>query len=370
VARPLLWLRSIVSLDPSAPVRLAVPRISFAPSDADPGAPADTLRAFYRWGWLPLVGGCALLLALAAWGAEALLAWLGHSPPGPFLRAYLLGWMVLTTVLLALWVGGYVLLSRRRIERVRDALRAQQVALAERAWRAEQAVGLSALSRALAHEIRGPLHGIALHTVMLRRLSSALPPERRERLEGLADALAVETGRLEGLLSGYESYGQHQALHAEPLALEPLVHAVVANHRAALERSGVQVRLRFEPGLPPLSADVGRLEQALHGLVRHAKETVPPGGYLMLDAARSAADELQLSATYGGRVHEDPEELLRPFFQPRPGASGLGLAIARDVVRAHGGQISASNAPPDGACVTLRLPLAQPGRSAEEASAS
>lgn len=365
-----------MSLKSSAPVRLALPRISFAPpapppavTEADPGAAADTLRTFYRWGWLPLVGGCAVLLALMAWGAESLLAWLGHSPPGPFLRAYLLGWMVLTTVLLALWVGGYVLLSRRRIEQVRDALRAQQVALAERAWRAEQAVGLSALSRALAHEIRGPLHGIALHTVMLRRLAQLLPVERRERVEGLADALSVETERLEGLLSGYESYGRHQALHVESFALEPLVHAVVANHRATLERSGVQVRLRFEPGLPPLSADAGRLEQALHGLLRHAQETVPPGGHLLLEATRSASDEVELSATYGGRVHADPEELLRPFFQPRPGASGLGLAIARDVVRAHGGQISARNAPPDGACVTLRLPLAQPDRGIEEAPA-
>ena len=353
-------------LDSSAPERLALPRISFASaapaSDADPGAPADTLRAFYRWGWLPLVAGCALLLALTSWGAGALLAWLGHSPPGPFLRAYLLGWMVLTTVLLALWVGGYVLLSRRRIERVRDALRAQQVTLAERAWRAEQALGLGALSRALAHEIRGPLHGISLHTVMLRRLAHALPEERREQVEALADALGVEAGRLEGLLSGYESYGQHQALHVEPLALAPLMKAVVANHRAALERAGVQVRLLLAPSLPPLSADAGRLEQALHGLLRHAQETVPPGGHLELAAACSAAEELELSVTYGGPVQVDPEELLRPFFQPRPGASGLGLAIARDVVRAHGGQISASHAPPDGARVTLRLPLAQPAR--------
>lgn len=324
------------------------------------GQAADPLRRFYRWGWGPLVAGCGALTGLAAWAAEALLRALGRAPLDGFLRVYLLGWFSLTTVLLALWVGGYVLYARRRIERVRDSLRAQQAALAEQAWRAEQAIGLAALARALAHDVRGPLHAISLQAEILRRAALRLPAEARPPVEGVAGALRAEAERLDGLLHGYQAQGGHQDLDVRPVALEPVLRRAVGRHAAVLARAGVEVRVHLAPQLPALPADADRLEQAVTGLLRHAQETVPAGGWLALEAAR-AGDDVVLRATYDGRGHDEPEALLRPFYQPGPGASGLGLAIARDVVRAHGGHITADAAPArGGVCITVRLPLTSP----------
>lgn len=343
-------------------------RTFFAPGSAPSATGADALKAaeslrpFYRWGWGPLVAGCAALAGLCAVAAESLLDAISPAPTGAFLRVYLLGWFTFVTVLLAVWVGGYVWYSRWRIEHVREALRVQQAALAEQAWRAEQALGLGALARALAHDVRGPLHAIGLQAEFLRRTAARLPPEARPSFERISTALRAETERLDALLHGYQAQqsGNQQALSVRPVALAPLVQRAVASRATALWRAGVEVRVRLSPALPEFPADPLRLEQALLGLLRHAQETVPAGGRLDLEGELAGGDVV-LRATFDSRVHEEPEALLRPFYQPGSGASGLGLAIARDVVRAHGGHIQAAAAPSrGGVCITLRLPLTSP----------
>ena len=356
-----------MSPDASSPGYPGLGRNIFAPpspssaTGADAARAAESLRPFYRWGWGPLVLGCVALAGLCALAAESLLDALHPAPTGSFLRIYLLGWFTFVTVLLAVWVGGYVWYSRWRIENVREALRAQQASLAEQAWRAEQAIGLGALARALAHDVRGPLHAIGLQAEFLRRTAARLPPEARPAVERIGAALREETERLDALLHGYQSQsGGQQALDVRPVPLAPLVQRAVASRATALWRAGVEVRVRLSPTLPELPADPVRLEQALLGLVRHAQETVPAGGRLELEGDHANGD-IVLRATYDGRGTEEPEALLRPFYQPGSGASGLGLAIARDVVRAHGGHIQAAAAPArKGVCITLRLPLASP----------
>jgi signal transduction histidine kinase len=320
----------------------------------DPTLSADSLKPFYRWGWIPLVAGCALIVLVVIVASELALERLGMAPQDARVRWVFISRAVVTSTLLALWAGWYVLRSRSRIEQVRDQLRIQQIALAEQAWRLEQMVGLGALTRVLAHEIRGPLHSISLQMAVLRKSLANLPGP--QRLSGVSAQVESEVERLDGLLEDYMEYTHVPtgALLAQPVELLELVEGVMATHRAGFERKGVHLDSSMPPTLPRVSADPGRLRQLVLLLVRNAQESVSAGGTVRIGARTEGAD-VHFQISYDGAHLEHPEDVFRPFFTARRGSSGLTLAIVRDIVRAHGGEVSARGLPTGGLEITVRL---------------
>lgn len=323
----------------------------------DPQAPGKNLNRFYRWGWVPLVVGCLILIAGGLMAFEAMYGAFGLTMDGPLERhAYLVRGVVMS-LLLAGWAGWYVLMARKRIERVREELRQQQNVLAEQAWRAEQTIGLGALSRVLAHEIRSPLHSIALTVALLRKRAQTADPMKREELLAVAEQIESEVGRLDGLLQEYMEYANIPSLELmpQPVAIRDAIDSVVAVHMPQFERKLVALSVDVSPGIPAIRADQARIRQLLHLLVRNALESATDGGKVRI-SARSEHGDIRLSVWHDGPVVEQPDQVFRPFFGGRDGSSGLALAIVRDVIRAHGGDVAARGGAEGGLEISLRLP--------------
>jgi signal transduction histidine kinase len=121
------------------------------------------------------------------------------------------------------------------------------------------------------------------------------------------------------------------------------------------------------PDLPPARADAQRLEQVVSNLLSNAIRYTPPGG---LASARVDADSdavrVEVRDTGEGIAPEDLPHVFERFFRGRhPRAegdgrvgAGLGLALAKELVEAMGGSISATSAPGEGSSFTVRLPRA------------
>ncbi len=325
-----------------------------------PPQPAESLRTFYRWGWLPLIAGCAVIALAVILLSELVLDVTGIAPSDARLRAVFIIRAVITSMLLALWAGWFVLKSRQRIERVREQLRAQQAALAEQAWRVEQMVGLGALTRVLAHEIRGPLHSIALQATALRRRVERQQLDDASALTAVADQVVSDVDRLDGLLEDYMDYTHvpTSPLMPQPVEVREMIRSVVDANRSGFERKAVSVVLELPAELPLLAADPPRIRQLTQLLVRNALESVSDAGTVRI-ALRPEDDDMVFDIAHDGPPIDRPEAVFRPFFSARRGTSGLALAIVRDIVRAHGGEVSA-NGPADGGLeITVRLPGAQ-----------
>lgn len=152
-------------------------------------------------------------------------------------------------------------------------------------------------------------------------------------------------------------------LHREPVRIAELIDQVAEAHRARAEAAGVLLSVLPTDGEAELVADPVRLRQAVGNLVDNAVRHTPRCGSVTV-AACPVGDELVIEVADTG-TGIDPDELPHVFDRfwraeksrsRQTGGSGLGLAIVRQLAHAHGGTVTATSRPGEGAVFTLRLP--------------
>jgi signal transduction histidine kinase len=145
----------------------------------------------------------------------------------------------------------------------------------------------------------------------------------------------------------------------------PLAAEVLSEIEVARARAGVAVEVRVPEGLPPAMADRERIHQVLFNLVDNALRFTPPGGRVTLSAeAQDRAVRVRVEDTGVGIPPEHLPYLFERFYRADAarsrgdGGTGIGLAICRSVVEAHGGRIWAESEPGRGSVFTFELPAA------------
>lgn len=236
------------------------------------------------------------------------------------------------------------------------------------------------------HELRTPLAQVLSHTQLILQAETA--SAERWRLERIA-AITKTMGQMVGdLLFLARHTGQLSPAQLQPLDLRELVQELTWDYAA----SATQQQLNLACDLPPrpvwVAANVDLLHQALVNLADNALKYTPAGGRIRLTVtACSGWAAVQVINTGVSIASEVLPQLFEQFYRP-PGNEaiqgfGLGLAIAQQIVQAHGGDIVATSADTDGAtrthpplvagitltqatpptpytCFALRLPLRSP----------
>jgi signal transduction histidine kinase len=211
----------------------------------------------------------------------------------------------------------------------------------------------------VSHELRTPLTVIQGN---VEGMIDGLYPADREHLE----RVLAETRHLERLVEDLRTLSLADAgslpLHREPVELAALAAEAIAGFEPQARAGGVTLEL--EPGpadLPPLSLDPRRIRQVLGNLLSNAMRHTPSGGRVTV-SARALPDGVQLAVSDSG-TGMDQATAARAFDRFwRSGdtaGAGLGLAIVRDLVRAHGGDVSLESAPGSGTVVRCRFPTAE-----------
>ena len=160
--------------------------------------------------------------------------------------------------------------------------------------------------------------------------------------------------------------------------LANLVSTTVNTFNPVAEAKGVTVSTQLPDGLPVVLVDPARLTQVLHNLLTNALRHTSGGDSILVQASHDEASiRLVVQDTGEGIPPEHLPHVFDRFYRADParsrtlGGAGLGLAIARAIVEAHGGQISAASdgGPGHGSAFTIRLPLPQPepSRSSDDA---
>jgi signal transduction histidine kinase len=228
----------------------------------------------------------------------------------------------------------------------------QLLATREALARAERVAALGQVAANVAHQAGTPLNLVSGYVQMI--LDDPKTDERtRSRLRTVEAQIRNVTRVLRTMLdrayptSGFEAVS---------------VGDVIARVREVAQPRLLQSKIRLETSvaldLPAVEADVTQLEMALLNLITNALDAMPGGGTLSISAcARPDWVRLEVADTGSGLPPDILEHLFDPWITTKPAGhgSGLGLAIVRDVVRTHGGSISAHNQSP-GAVFVIDLP--------------
>jgi len=252
----------------------------------------------------------------------------------------------------------------RSLETSRHELVAQNERLRESERHQRDLIGM------VSHELRTPLAAVLGFTALLLQRDFA-PEERRRYLE-IIDTQARRLARLAG------DFLDVQLLEGGGLTL-------VREEFDLVELVREQARLFFlDPGdhkpildLPPepvtLNADRDRLAQVVGNLLSNAVKYSPEGGEVRVTVKNGGAEAIVEVADEGvGIAEEDADRIFEKFFRTDDastsvGGTGLGLAVAREIVHTHGGSIGVDSEPGHGATFTVRLPTAAYGNGQRRA---
>lgn len=216
----------------------------------------------------------------------------------------------------------------------------------------------------VAHELRTPVATLNGYVEGLRD-GVVEPSDRTWQL------LHTETSRLGRLVDDLRqvSRAEEHQLDLRPARIDPrrLLDAAAAAAGGAYGEKGVALRVAPGGRLPLVNVDRDRIAEVLANLLSNALRHTPPGGNVVLAAARAAADLVEIAVTDSG--DGIPPELLGRVFERfyrtdsarsrDRGGSGIGLTIAAGIAEAHGGSLRAeSDGPGAGSRFVLRLPVA------------
>ena len=251
-------------------------------------------------------------------------------------------------------------MERKRLEAERERLLEREH---EARTAAEEAVrARDEVLRVVAHDIGNSLSAVKIHALVLERTLPAGDGEARKRTGAIRD-LTAQMDRLRQDLLDVAAI-EAGRLSFEPVELE--VGAVVAEAVAALAElsaeKGVALSASVAPGLPRVWADRERVLQVLANLCGNAVKFTPSGGRVEVCAeGDGAAVRVSCTDTGPGIAQGDLPHVFDRFWQARStrrAGAGLGLAIAKGIVEAHGGTISADSTVGEGSTFAFTLPVA------------
>jgi K+-sensing histidine kinase KdpD len=214
----------------------------------------------------------------------------------------------------------------------------------------------SALLRSVSHDLRTPL-GIIQAAASDLRESTTYPPDARDRL---LDLVGDEAARLNRIVSNLLSMSRIETGSFEPDRQAVAIDELLTDRLHHLERilEGHTVHVEVPVDLPLVDADYSQLDQVITNLIENAARHTPIGSTITIEARDVAGMmEVTVSDNGPGIPANQRAEVFEPFHRgPGSSSSGLGLAICRGIVLAHGGTIGL--VPSEiGASVRFTVPL-------------
>jgi signal transduction histidine kinase len=213
------------------------------------------------------------------------------------------------------------------------------------------------MARMVAHEVRNPLQSLELLTSLI------VSEEEESEREEIARSIHQEIRALDMVVTRLLKEGTAAGglrLQTRNASVAPLVKQVVTLRTPEAKKQGIALEVGEVVDLE-IEMDPALLGRSIENLVLNAMQAVPPRrGLVRISVVRDGADLAMVVEDNGHGVPESfGDEIYAPNVSGRTGGTGLGLALVKGVIEAHGGTIRHDRSPLGGARFTARIPLSE-----------
>jgi PAS domain S-box-containing protein len=243
-------------------------------------------------------------------------------------------------------------------KRAEEALRATQAQLAHIA----RVTTMGELAASIAHEVNQPLTAVVTNGDAGLRWLSQLPPNVDEARIAMKE-MARQGHRASDVIARIRALLRKTPPQFSDVGLNQLIVEVLLLTHRQLAGNGVAVRTELAADIPPVSGDPIQLQQVLVNLILNAIEaatgTKDGARELLLTTQRAGTNDVVVAVQDSG-AGIDPQHmdrLFRPFFTTKATGMGMGLAISRSIIEAHGGRLWATSNGSHGATFQFSLPV-------------
>ncbi len=233
----------------------------------------------------------------------------------------------------------------------------------EQLMHASRLTTMGEMAAAMAHELNQPLSAIATYTAACQRLLNQGDEARAEVMAALKE-IGVQAHRAGEVIQRMRDFTRSRESLRKVTQLDLLIDEVRPLAELDAKANDVELTIDIDPELPPINADRVQIQQVILNLLRNGVDAmvdVPKGRRaLRLHARSDGAKSVRVEISDEG--HGVPEEvrtrLFTPFFTTKDTGMGMGLAISRSIISAHGGKLDCSNNSGGGATFFFTLPTA------------
>jgi signal transduction histidine kinase len=327
-----------------------------------------------------ITGGAAQIVRLKG----TLVRWLQELLAGPYDRDYVarrwrVGWrhveigldQVYTNVALSRlrrglmraleerWPGEHrdLLATRRSLNTLMDLdlaiiEDAYQAEYLERQQRSERLAAIGQVAGGIAHELRNPLNVVKTSVYFLLNARNPSPAKTAEHLARIERHVVAA----DGVITALSNFARLPLPNLGPVAVEPGLKEVLTLTPLP---DNVQVSIDCPADLPAVLADADQLRIVLSNLIRNAREAMPQGGRLTVQA-RADGDGVEIAVidTGVGIPAEKLSRIMEPLYSTKARGLGLGLAISRAILEKNRGELRVVSQPGKGTTFTVRLTAA------------
>jgi two-component system, LuxR family, sensor kinase FixL len=253
-------------------------------------------------------------------------------------------------------IGVHIDTTQRKLEELRSREQRDQLTHLSRISL------LGELSGALAHELNQPLTAIMLNAQAARRALDR-PMSNIPDVDDILTDIISDGRRAGDVIARLRALFARGEIAMLDVSANECIREVLVLEHSDLIRRGVTTDVRLESGLPSVVADRVQLQQVLLNLIVNACDAMadnnPGERRLRIATAANGGREVRIEIEDNGHGIDDADKIFEPFFTTKAHGIGLGLAICRTIVAAHGGVLWASSNPARGATFHLSIPAAR-----------
>ena len=224
--------------------------------------------------------------------------------------------------------------------------------------KAERLSSLGQLAAGVAHEIRNPLNAISMASQRLKREYMPEDEEKNKEFGTLTGVIRDEIRRLNGIIEEFLTFSKSRRLELHDCPVQEVLRKITTLISEEAAARGISLRTDWGNKPIVIPMDMDKLQQALFNFVKNAMESISGDGIVTLSIrnAENGRVSIRVTDTGCGMITEEVDRIFNPEYTTKEKGLGLGLPLAHEIIRGHGGEIRVLSRKGEGTTFEILLP--------------